>query len=103
MPRKFLRFFPSGFTDETYLDWERSYKADAHQRWCAELNRSSFRALLEADDVGEIASRAIRIESKTNLLCSFEKMAPSRHDLQRDVLKNGTVRRGGKNYRSTIH
>ena len=22
--RKFLRFFPGGFRDETYLDWERN-------------------------------------------------------------------------------
>ena len=73
--RRFLRFFPNGFADETYLDWERNYKADAHERWLAELNRSTFRALLEADDVSEIMTRAIRIESRTNLLFSFEKMA----------------------------
>jgi hypothetical protein len=24
--RKFLRFFPQGFGDQTYLDWERGYK-----------------------------------------------------------------------------
>jgi hypothetical protein len=24
--RKFLRFFPGGFYDETYIDWERGYK-----------------------------------------------------------------------------
>ena len=23
---KFLRFFPDGFQDQTYLDWERGYK-----------------------------------------------------------------------------
>ena len=23
--RKFLRFFPGGFRDETYIDWERGY------------------------------------------------------------------------------
>ena len=73
--RRFLRFFPNGFTDETYLDWERNYKADAHRRWRTELNRSAFQRLLGADDVGEIVTRAIRIESRTNLLFSFEKMA----------------------------
>src|SRR5688572_14819809 len=31
--RKFLRFFPGGFQDETYLDWERDYKVAAHARW----------------------------------------------------------------------
>jgi hypothetical protein len=73
--RRFLRFFPNGFTDDTYLDWERSYKVDAHERWRSELSRSAFRALLEADDVSGIMTRAIRIESRTNLLFSFEKMA----------------------------
>jgi len=72
---RFLRFFPGGFADETYLDWERNYKAAAHERWRAELNRSAFRSLLAADDVGEITTRFIRIESRTNLLFSFEKMA----------------------------
>jgi hypothetical protein len=28
--RKFLRFFPGGFADETYVDWERGYKWAAH-------------------------------------------------------------------------
>jgi hypothetical protein len=27
--KKFLRFFPGGFADETYVDWERGYKWDA--------------------------------------------------------------------------
>jgi hypothetical protein len=73
--RKFLRFFPKGFADDTYLDWERNYKAAAHARWHEELNRTSLRTLLAAGDVREITNRAIRIESGTNLLFSFEKMA----------------------------
>ena len=73
--QQFLRFFPNGFTDETYLDWERSYKVEAHERWKLELNQAAFRALLKAREFDEIATRAIRIESRTNLLFSFEKMA----------------------------
>ena len=73
--RRFLRFFPEGFSDETYLEWERNYKADAHARWRAELDGPTFRALLEADDAREIMTRIVRIESRTNLLFSFEKMA----------------------------
>lgn len=72
---RFLRFFPDGFSDETYLAWERNYKAEAHERWSAELGRSAFRALLDAGDAREIMARAVRIESRTNLLFSFEKMA----------------------------
>jgi hypothetical protein len=73
--RKFLRFFPGGFSDETYLDWERDYKARAHERWEEQLGRREFSALLRAGDHQEAARRAVAIESRTNLLFSFEKMA----------------------------
>ena len=73
--RKFLRFFPGGFQDETYLDWERTYKWEAHERWEASLGRNAFRAALSAGRFADIASRAVQVESRTNLLFSFEKMA----------------------------
>jgi hypothetical protein len=73
--RKFLRCFPGGFYDETYLDWERDYKANAHGRWTETLDRNTYRSLLKAEKFSEIASRAVSIESRTNLLFSFEKMA----------------------------
>ena len=73
--RKFLRFFPSGFQDETYLAWERNYKWRAHERWESLLDRSTFRKLLRAGEYVEAATRAVRVESQTNLLFSFEKMA----------------------------
>jgi hypothetical protein len=73
--RRFLRFFPEGFRDQTYLAWERSYKEEAHRHWEADLDRTQFRKLLRARRFDEIATRALRIESRTNLLFSFEKMA----------------------------
>ena len=73
--KKFLRFFPGGFADETYVDWERGYKWKAHQRWEAELGKAAFRAHLQAGRHAEAAARAVAIESRTNLLFSFEKMA----------------------------
>jgi hypothetical protein len=73
--RKFLRFFPHGFNDETCVDWERGYKWNAYERWCAELRRPLMRSLLDAADYETIAKRAVAIESRTNLLFSFEKMA----------------------------
>ena len=72
---KFLRFFPDGFKDETYIDWERGYKWAAHEQWTEALGRTDFAALLKARKFGEIAATAVRIESRTNLLFSFEKMA----------------------------
>ena len=73
--RKFLYYFPGGFNDETYIDWERNYKWKAHQQWEELLNRNELTRLLKQKEYGEIAARAIRIESRTNLLFSFEKMA----------------------------
>src|SRR5436189_1144410 len=70
--RKFLRFFPKGFQDQTYIDWERGYKWDAHEQWDEVLTRRRFRAQLKAGDFQQIAAHAVRIESRTNLLFSFE-------------------------------
>jgi hypothetical protein len=81
--RKFLRFFPGGFADETYVDWERGYKWQAHERWMTTLGAPEFRDLLRHRRFGEIASAAVAIESRTNLLFSFEKMA------LRDAVKTG--------------
>ena len=45
--RKFLRAFPGGFRDETYLDWERDYKWQAHLRWQENLSKATFRRLID--------------------------------------------------------
>ena len=81
--RKFLHYFPDGFRDETYIDWERDYKEEAHERWQEQLPRREWRRLLEEGQHAEVAERAIRIESRTNLLFSFEKMA------LRDAVRTG--------------
>jgi hypothetical protein len=73
--RRFLRFFPEGFKDDTYLAWERDYKSAASRKWQAALPPERFRALLKARRFSDIADEAIGIESRTNLLFSFEKMA----------------------------
>lgn len=73
--RKFLRFFPKGFADEKYFGWERGYKWNAHEKWREQLNRNEFQSLLKKGEFTEIAARAVKIESPTNLLFSFEKMA----------------------------
>jgi hypothetical protein len=73
--RKFLRFFPKGFYDPKYIDWERGYKWEAHQRWEATLGRDVHRDLIATGNLAEVARRAVTIESRTNLLFSFEKMA----------------------------
>ena len=45
--RKFLRQFPGGFQDPTYLDWERDYKWETHLRWKEALPRAVFDKLLQ--------------------------------------------------------
>lgn len=75
--RKFLKFFPGGFQDDTYLEWERDYKWATHKRWVATLGQSEFGRLLEAGEYKDIAARAIRVEqqSRHSMIFSFEKMA----------------------------
>ena len=83
--RKFLRFFPEGFRDETYIDWERGYKWETHSRWQAALDRDEFCQLLRRREFSEVAARAVRVEqaSRHSMLFSFEKMA------LRDAVKSG--------------
>src|SRR4051812_30821256 len=92
--RKFLRFFPDGFRDETYIEWERGYKENAHQKWEESLGRDALRVLLKQGKEQEIAARAVRIESRTNLLFSFEKMA------LRDAVKS---RDGARTFSSGLY
>src|SRR3954454_13102246 len=73
--RKFELFYPDGFQDETYQVAERSYKERAHLEWQTELGPGDFRKLLARGEFRQIADTAVRIESRTNLLFSFEKMA----------------------------
>jgi hypothetical protein len=92
--RKFLRFFPGGFRDATYASWEREYKWSAHLRWVEQLDGSRMRALLKAGEHEEIARRAVTIESRTNLLFSFEKMA------LRDAVR---TREGARTFAEGLH
>jgi hypothetical protein len=75
--RKFIGYFPQGFRDPDYLELERSYKVETHQRWLAELGQPEFRRLLRANEFAEIAARAVRVEqrSRHSMIFSFEKMA----------------------------
>jgi hypothetical protein len=73
--RKFLKHFPKGFRSPKYLAWERDYKWAAHEEWRRQLSQLEMRRLIDAGEFREIALRAVRIEAKTNLLFSFEKMA----------------------------
>lgn len=75
--RKFIKVFPQGFRDATYLDWERDYKVEAHERWEGALPGERFRELLQQGRHEDIAATAVRVEQQTrhSMLFSFEKMA----------------------------
>lgn len=73
--KKFLYYFKKGYSDPKYIDWERQYKLDAHFQFQQALNKREYERLLLARKYSEIALTAVRIESRTNLLFSFEKMA----------------------------
>ncbi|MDB5221785.1 MAG: hypothetical protein JWN83_452 [Chitinophagaceae bacterium] len=73
--KKFLYYFPKGFADAKYYSWERGYKWEAHLAWERDLNKEEYEKLLSKKEYMEIALRAVRLETKTNLLFSFEKMA----------------------------
>jgi hypothetical protein len=70
-----MEFYPDGFQDEDYVAMERQYKWDAHRQWVDALGRERLRSALEAGEFAAVAATATRIESRTNLLFSFEKMA----------------------------
>jgi hypothetical protein len=88
--RKFLRFFPGGFRDPTFLEWERDYKWETHERWQRALGKREFRSLLRAGAHAEAAARAVRVEqqSRHSMIFSFEKMA------LRDAVKTPAGARG---------
>ena len=94
--RKFLRFFPDAFEDETYLDWERDYKRETHERWQRALGRVEFERLLKRGEHDEIAARALRVEqqSRHSMIFSFEKMA------LRDAVKS---RGGARKFAEGLH
>jgi len=92
--RKFLRFFRKGFHDDKYVDWERGYKWAAHERWQEMLGPKEMRSLLSDGEYAEVARRAVTIESRTNLLFSFEKMA------LRDAVKSAA---GARNFAEGLH
>lgn len=73
--KKFLYYFKKGFADPKYISWEREYKLNAHFQFQQSLNKVAYERLLLAKKYEEIAGTAVRIESRTNLLFSFEKMA----------------------------
>jgi len=65
--KKFLYYFPKGFRDQKYIDWEREYKLTAHIAWEVELNKDKFEQKLGSRDYMDIAMSAEdRIKDKSS-------------------------------------
>lgn len=73
--RKFIYYFPNGYQGQKFIDWERAYKFNAHIKFQEEFSKEAYKKLLDQKAYETIAAGIVRIESKTNLLFSFEKMA----------------------------
>lgn len=73
--KKFLYYFRKGYKDAKYISWEREYKWNAHLKFQEDLHQKAFAKLIRKEAFEEIASTVVKIESRTNLLFSFEKMA----------------------------
>lgn len=75
--RRFCEIFPGRFRDPTYVDWERTYKWQAHELARQLLGRGELDRLLRGGDHREIARRAIAVYArpKLNLLALYEWMA----------------------------
>ncbi len=73
--KKFLYYFRKGYADPKYFDWERGYKWNAHLKFRELLSPRIYKSMLAEGRYEEIAMIAVKIESQTNLLFSFEKMA----------------------------
>ena len=72
---KFQLYYPNGFDDEVYQVAERGVKERATLEWNIELNPPAFRRLLARGEHSRIVEIALRVEARSNLLISFEKMA----------------------------
>lgn len=73
---RFTELFPLGFADGHYLQQERNYKWEAHQRFEQQLGDGRGERLLEEGAITELTNRALAIASHhMNLLSPFESMA----------------------------
>ena len=75
MVTKFLEYFPEGFSDPKYLEFERSEKWAAHELWNETLGEKEFRRLLKENAYAEIAKRLAAVETKINQIFKTDKSA----------------------------
>lgn len=87
----FLREFPGGFEDPTYIGdrqtGERAYKWAAHELFVEELGSGKAEELLSEGRVDDLSTKAVTVVSRVNLLSLYESAA------FRDALEDLTAAR----------
>jgi hypothetical protein len=73
--KKFLRYFPEGFSDPMYLEHERDNQWKAHELFQLLLNKKEFERLLSEEDYLTIAGNSVAVEKEAGLLYPAEKTA----------------------------
>ena len=72
---RFLKLFPGGFADPTYLAEERDYKVAAHELFSRLLSPAIRMELIREQNVDALVDAALQIDATTNLISPFEKAA----------------------------
>ena len=80
--RKFLRHFPGGFSDESYLSREREYRLAANRKFRELLDLKEVEKLLSDGHTGLVIGWASSIFSSVGLASAFESAAF--HDAMQD-------------------
>jgi len=66
---------PLGFNDPRFLELERNYKWQAHEKFEETLGGGRGKKLLEEGNIAELVQRGLAVTSKVNLLSPYENMA----------------------------
>lgn len=68
----FIRRFPRGFEDPEFLERERDYKVDAHERLKETLGRAAMKTMIHDGQHEELRARARSVIAKTNIIDHHE-------------------------------
>jgi len=72
---RFLRLFPEGFHGTSFDKEERGYKERAHHEAIRLLSRDALNDLILRQDYDQVATRALQVIQRVNLLFPQEQMA----------------------------
>ncbi|MGI8581689.1 MAG: hypothetical protein ACR2KX_05830 [Chitinophagaceae bacterium] len=71
--KKFLYYFPKGFSDAKYYSWERGYKWETHLAWERDLNKEEYLRFLSKKKYTEIALELFAWKQKQTFFFPLRK------------------------------